>query len=99
MIKQCVQFDMHGFVVDPPSPSAFCTQEPVIALRGLYIKFCCRQRRMHIDVHKPTDDHDITDHVRKKRYLLQNCGGLRWNLPRNDVRSKFKFQPKHVCNG
>lgn len=45
---------------------------------------------MHTDMCKPTDDHNVTDHVRKKRDLLHNCGGLRWNLPGNDVCSEFK---------
>lgn len=35
---------------------------------------------MYAEMFKPTDDHEVTDHVRKKWNILQNCGGLQWNL-------------------
>ena len=87
MINRGVQYDTHGFLVDPP-PALY--NKLLLHYVVLCIKFRCRQRRMHTDMCKPTDDHNVTDHVRKKRDLLQNCGGLRWNLPGIDVRGEFQ---------
>lgn len=76
-----------GFLVDPPP---VVNNEVLLRYVVCILNFRCRQRGMHIDMHKPTGDHNVTDHICKKRDLLQNCGGLRWNLPGDDVRGEFK---------
>ena len=40
---------------------------------------------MHVELRKPTGDHNVTVHFRKTRNILQNCGGLQRNLSGTNV--------------